>query len=578
MLTRLFVSKKICFGAIICLLMLVSGLSNVLAAGPNLTASLNAASPSGTIVSAVDIELLRFDVLATGEDILIKKIKAEIPDLPLAMTNLKLWDTHEQIQLGPAKQVRPNGEVAFELDYVVAEGTKRTLSISADVWRGPGTDTFYVQVINIEAEGAESGLAATISGMPVKGHSLIRQNSGRLEVAVGADTPPDANIAVGLTGKTMVDFSELKFSALYEDVRVTGLVLTLTDPDGAGNEFSAGGYDFNRVYLYDDSTKLAESVLTKDTTTFSDEVGLFTVPSGGAKVITVKADLFGVDAGVFSGDAPILYIADVASDVETRGVTSAGPITATAGLPSPEIADNFGAMFLYKTKVIVTKNAASPSGSATPGANSEVLRFDVTADAAGDAQIKKITFTVNGTCDFIGSKSRQYLLYKSSDPIKILATGVSIPATGKIIMSFTFPELVVAGTTKTFILKTDTTGCVAQHWFRVDILKGNLVWSDKITDVSARTEYLPIIGGTLIFGGVPFKPGDVSGDGIIGAYDAALVLQYCVGLRHFSEEQKSAADVSGDGTITAYDATLILQYSAEIIKKFPCQKNGSGKI
>ena len=55
--------------------------------------------------------------------------------------------------------------------------------------------------------------------------------------------------------------------------------------------------------------------------------------------------------------------------------------------------------------------------------------------------------------------------------------------------------------------------------------------------------------------------GDVSGDGKITAYDAALVLQYVVGLITFTKAQEGAGDVSNDGTVTALDAALILQYT-----------------
>jgi hypothetical protein len=67
--------------------------------------------------------------------------------------------------------------------------------------------------------------------------------------------------------------------------------------------------------------------------------------------------------------------------------------------------------------------------------------------------------------------------------------------------------------------------------------------------------------------------GDVSGDGYITPFDAALILQSVVGIPIMSPECPScdliAADVSGNGTISSYDASLVLQHSVGLISCFP---------
>ena len=67
------------------------------------------------------------------------------------------------------------------------------------------------------------------------------------------------------------------------------------------------------------------------------------------------------------------------------------------------------------------------------------------------------------------------------------------------------------------------------------------------------------------------KPGDVSNNGKVTAYDASMVLQYVVGLITLSPEQQRAADVTGDKTVSALDAALILQYTVGLIVEFPVQ-------
>ncbi|MEI8202741.1 MAG: right-handed parallel beta-helix repeat-containing protein [Bacteroidota bacterium] len=65
--------------------------------------------------------------------------------------------------------------------------------------------------------------------------------------------------------------------------------------------------------------------------------------------------------------------------------------------------------------------------------------------------------------------------------------------------------------------------------------------------------------------------GDVSQNGIISGYDAALILQYVVSLISFNPTQQIVADVSAFGGITAYDASLISQYVVGLIQFFPAE-------
>jgi hypothetical protein len=78
--------------------------------------------------------------------------------------------------------------------------------------------------------------------------------------------------------------------------------------------------------------------------------------------------------------------------------------------------------------------------------------------------------------------------------------------------------------------------------------------------------------GTGSIEGPVSQLGDVSGNGTVSAYDAAMVLQYVVGLITLTDAQKEAADVNKSGVITALDAALILQYTVGLITQFPAQK------
>jgi hypothetical protein len=108
----------------------------------------------------------------------------------------------------------------------------------------------------------------------------------------------------------------------------------------------------------------------------------------------------------------------------------------------------------------------------------------------------------------------------------------------------------------------------------VRLSNGTDMWGNEIIPV-------PTSGDTFHI--MQFTPGDVDDDGIILAYDAAITLQYSVGLDPIADTdplpwenwRDSTANVDGIGGITAYDAGLILQYSAGVITSFPGEASKS---
>lgn len=86
----------------------------------------------------------------------------------------------------------------------------------------------------------------------------------------------------------------------------------------------------------------------------------------------------------------------------------------------------------------------------------------------------------------------------------------------------------------------------------------------KVTD---NVVYTPF-GNT---GMINPETGDVSLNGKIQAYDAALILQHAVGAVTLNADQLAVGDVSANGgadPVTAYDASLILQYNVGMIDWF----------
>ena len=79
----------------------------------------------------------------------------------------------------------------------------------------------------------------------------------------------------------------------------------------------------------------------------------------------------------------------------------------------------------------------------------------------------------------------------------------------------------------------------------------------------ARTEPGTLVVGTTF--------GDVSRNGEIQAFDAALIFQFLLGYIEFTPLQETVADVSGDSLITEFDASLVLQFVVGLIDSFPIE-------
>jgi hypothetical protein len=108
----------------------------------------------------------------------------------------------------------------------------------------------------------------------------------------------------------------------------------------------------------------------------------------------------------------------------------------------------------------------------------------------------------------------------------------------------------------------------------VRLNNGTDLWGNEVDSV-------PTGGNTFHI--IKFRPGDVDDDGIILAYDAAITLQFSVGLDPLPNMdplpwepwRDSTANVDGIHGVTAYDAGLILQYSAGILSSFSGEGNKS---
>lgn len=435
---------------------------------PTLTVSKASSPPAQTkVVSSANVVVGSFLFAAsTSEDIRITSIRITADDAtPIAsgsaastnFSNIKLVDTSSGAQYGSTLQLTDNstsGDYATfsGLSVNVTKGTTKSIDVVADIV-GTGTAWYFgMYGGNVTANGLSSGTTATITGISNQGDNSIQSNSttlasaGTLTVAVDADSPTSSNVAVGVSGKTGVEFSKVKFTATTESVKIKSLRLALNHADYAR--------DFSKVYITNASgTQLGSDGFFASGSASASIVFASgsepVVPAAGSLILTVKGDLKGTSTGANSGDTPEVYIAGalITDSVTEEGVSSGSTgLTVSAGTPDPTTNSsgntNFGTKALYSSVPTLAKGASSPSGASVIGQDRTVLEFTVTADSAADVILNTVAFTIGGSVDITGTGNSN--LYKSTDLSNALATesyltvaNVAISAAGSVSAAIT---------------------------------------------------------------------------------------------------------------------------------------------
>jgi hypothetical protein len=117
-------------------------------------------------------------------------------------------------------------------------------------------------------------------------------------------------------------------------------------------------------------------------------------------------------------------------------------------------------------------------------------------------------------------------------------------------------------------------GAVAYQGTKVPVPNANLTISGPKSATKRADENGAYNMNQLPYGNYLLKPEKLNDQGrYISPFDAALILQYVVGINQLSPYQRIAADVSGDGSVSTFDAALIMRYAVNLDRKFPVMKD-----
>ncbi|KKW20176.1 MAG: hypothetical protein UY61_C0044G0002 [Candidatus Adlerbacteria bacterium GW2011_GWC1_50_9] len=215
----------------------------------------------------------------------------------------------------------------------------------------------------------------------------VKCNISNLPAASETFRSPTAE-RYGIANKTDVLLVVLKIKATDEAIRLDRIALTLASS-------TASSSDIKKLTLWDGATKVGEAVFqgtgTRATSTLS--LADFTVAKDTEKLLTIKADLglLGVNEAATRGHlVTVNYDGEAVTTTKGVGLSSGGELNPTAG------ADTAGVGVRLVQTYPTFERLSVPSNTLANG-EMTLYRFKVTADAADDLGIAKMTFRVSST-------------------------------------------------------------------------------------------------------------------------------------------------------------------------------------
>jgi len=367
------------------------------------------------IVGQTDVVLTswRFDASDSGEDIRITTLKfagrgnaaTNTGSLTVFIDNDGdgVWDEDTDEALSPINDAISSqpatSTFAFDDPIIITKGTSIDIALKGDKTTVSSNDEEQWGLtdtsVSVVAYGVTTGNSVDESLTADDGPTLTSRTKGKLTI----ETENNPSSAIVLAGSTGNVFTNVKLSAKYEDLRLDQLVVYVGDGSYSFNAGTGEYRDVTNVAIYDGTTKLAEaSIPSTGKYTFNFDADTLTIPKGGSKTLTIKADMSTIDPD--TPDAPGTNSADLKiglggdDGVKTTGKASNSEITGA----TYEVyrSSTSSVMVLRSSKPIVTLPSSSDSlGAATSLTNGNVClyAFKVTADASGgDVLLYRTTF------------------------------------------------------------------------------------------------------------------------------------------------------------------------------------------
>jgi hypothetical protein len=303
-----------------------------------------------------------------------------------------------------AKDATVNVEVKGSFDTSAAGGFATLMTVNSQDSRGTAIST--------------GNTASTVDFNVVE--------SGTLVVALGGDTPVAGLLAAN--NSTEQEVAHFKFTAVNDSANLTEINVVNYI---SGTTTSQADPRIAAVRLYDGTTLVDSFVPVNGAGRFTINNSVI-ISANANKTLSIRVVLNGIEN---DADATNKLLAIRVTDVKSK--SSAGTETTTsANLTGNEF-------MIRKTTPTIAKLALSDT--LLSAGDKAIAKFTVAASAAGDVTVGRFALTITNTTSAT--------IATTSNPLKINGStkgAVASIADGKMIILLDTPEVVAAGTSKTF--------------------------------------------------------------------------------------------------------------------------------
>jgi hypothetical protein len=334
----------------------------------------------------------QFDGTASGEDVRFNSLALQYTHSNAdgsLLTSCKVMDG--STVLNASNPVNPlaahvsGADVTITLDsggLVVPKGTVKTVSVACNI-SSAATGTFNLGLQTLPVgTGLTSGTSATVTKTNAVGQTMTVTSAGTLTVSKDSSSP---SYAIAAAGGTDVTLGVLKFEATNEEITLNKLSLQLT------NTASSSASDLVKVTLWDGTTKVGEALFAGSATTTNVSLyGSFVIPKDGTKLMTVKADLSEIGTGKAGTQGALVavdYDGDDAANTQGSGAASGATVASASATDTA-----FDGVRVFRSFPVLAKDTVS-TNTLNNGTMS-LLRFKVTADAAGDVGLDEFELSI----------------------------------------------------------------------------------------------------------------------------------------------------------------------------------------
>ena len=348
---------------------------------------------------------VQFDATDSGEDL---RITSQVLGLTPAggaqandLNNCVLSDGATALTTG-GNVVNPTGTTAdtevaltftIDTELIIPKGTTKEVDAKCNISTIPAAaETFRIGLTSTNSDsvvaGKSTGVSVTETETLNTGPTMTIKASGALTISLDASSPTTERY--GISGKTDVMLATLKVKATDEAIILDRIALTLASSTASSSDLLNG-----RVTIWDGATKVGEAqfqgTATRATSTLTATV---TVPKDGEKLLTIKGDLGTLgtvnDSATRGHLVSVNYDGEAVTTTRGNGESSGVTINPSAG------ADTAG-VGVRLVKTHPTLERLSVSSNSLVNGEMVLYRFKVTADAADDLGLARVTFRVSST-------------------------------------------------------------------------------------------------------------------------------------------------------------------------------------